>query len=155
MMGRTLSILFVAAASVISATSAEAAAPVATHGTFVAVDEPHAGDATGQGTFVTGINDRGVIVGNYSTSKNLTHSFRYSDGEFVEFNDPRAGSGPFQGTDAIDLNDWGAIAGYYLVAPTSSTGSSGVQVIIRRSTIPKRARLPARVRTPSVSTTTA
>src|SRR6516225_3892490 len=45
------------------------------HGVFTAVNDPHAGTASGQGTTVNAINDFGVLGGTYTDATGVSHGF--------------------------------------------------------------------------------
>jgi len=62
-----------------------------------------------EGTFPTGINNNGQIVGYYVDSSGIDHGFLYSGGTYTTLNDP-SGS---KGTVAAGINDQGQIVGHY------------------------------------------
>jgi probable HAF family extracellular repeat protein len=86
--------------------------PSATGGT---VGNPLSG-SNENGTYVTGVNNLGQIVGSFDDS-NGTHGFLYSDGTWTTLDDPAATGGTF----ATGINDFGQIVGYYF----DGTGSHG------------------------------
>ena len=56
-----------------------------------------------------GINDAGVIVGNYADSTNADHGFLYSNGSYTILNDPLG----VHGTGAFGINNKGQVVGIY------------------------------------------
>src|SRR5262252_8054771 len=50
---------------------------------FTAVDDPHAGTASGQGTSVNGLNDFGVLDGTYTDGNGVSHGFIDRRGVFT------------------------------------------------------------------------
>ena len=114
---RVFAVVFATAGLVLSAgqvRTVSAASSMAGH--YRTIDDPNAGLGSGQGTVPSGINDAGVVVGNYYTSTSEGFGFRYEDGRFSPVNDPNAGTGAFQGTDPLAINSQGVIGGYYLDA---------------------------------------
>lgn len=84
---------------------------------FTTFDAPGAGTAAGQGTYVSGPNPQGAILGTYLDASNVLHGcVRAKGGSITTFDAPGAGAGAFQGTLAYGLNPAGAITGYYLDA---------------------------------------
>jgi probable HAF family extracellular repeat protein len=63
------------------------------------------------GSFATGINDAGEIVGTYFDSEGLHQSFVYSDGEFRTISFPGAAQ-----TGISGINDRGDMVGFYFLA---------------------------------------
>ncbi len=93
------------------------------NGTFTAFSDPYAGTQAGQGTLANGLNNEGVIVGNYVDSSGHQNGFIYTgslttinSAAFTTIDDP-LGAG---GTEIYGINDAGQIVGSY-------TDSSGVQ----------------------------
>jgi hypothetical protein len=82
-------------------------------GTFVAINAPGAGTASGQGTIAYGINDAGVVTGHITDSAGVNHGFQDKNGRFTAFDDPAAGTSSGQGTRGANTTDSGAIVGYY------------------------------------------
>ena len=91
----------------------------------IAFDVPGAGTGTDQGTFVSGINAVGAIVGSYVDGNYVTHGFvRRPDGRITTFDDPdgRTATGcssAFEdalcgNTWAYGMNTWGVITGGYI-----------------------------------------
>jgi hypothetical protein len=71
--------------------------------------------AGGANTGVSGLNDNGDAVGNYSTRKHhIIGYLRAADGSVTDFRDPKAGKGEFEGTFVYGINDAGAIAGQFV-----------------------------------------
>ena len=95
-------------------------------GTITDFDDPNAPTATpSRGTFPSGINDNGQIVGNYTTGSydtlSLYHGFLYSiaNGTFTEIDEPNAGtenaaSYQKEGTIPVAINASGVVTGYYV-----------------------------------------
>jgi len=93
---------------------------------FSTLDDPNAGtNGPGgygvQGTFILGINDRGLITGNYGDANDITHGLLLSHGKWTTFDDPSAGTGPanpstgfFPGTDAAKTNIHVQTVGWYV-----------------------------------------
>ena len=75
-----------------------------------------AGTASGQGTFVSGINELGEVAGNYVDSNNVSHSFlRAPDGKITTFDPPGTEQtyyAGFNGSAALGLNAEGTAVGY-------------------------------------------
>ena len=95
-------------------------------GRYTTLDDPN---ANGVFTFADGINNRGQIVGIYSTqasvstgSTGVVHSFVLSNGHYTTLDDPNAGTGANQGTFAEGINDYGQITGYYVDAEGATHG---------------------------------
>jgi hypothetical protein len=85
-------------------------------GRIISFDAPGAGLGAGldQGTIAYGINDLGVIAGQFQDAGNVFHGFvRFPDGSFATFEAPGAGTGAYQGTVAYNINLEGATAGVY------------------------------------------
>src|SRR5262249_53491629 len=86
-------------------------------GTYTTLDDPLAGQGSGQGTFARGINSSGQIVGFYVDSGDTAHGFLYGGGVYTTIDDPSAGHGQDprgnRGTFATGINDAGQIVGYY------------------------------------------
>jgi hypothetical protein len=92
---------------------------------FITFDAPGAGtglspcDCGPEGTYPSGINGDGSIVGFYMDSSVVYHGFlRATDGKITTFDAPGAGTIPYpsqveQGTEAWGMNPEGAITGYY------------------------------------------
>lgn len=72
-------------------------------------------DVNINGSSPTGINDSGVIVGNYTDTNNSTHGYlRSPDGTLTVIDEPNAGQGPNSpGTFVTHINVKSAIVGYY------------------------------------------
>jgi hypothetical protein len=93
---------------------------------IITFDVPGAGTGTEQGTFVSGINAVGAIVGSYVDGNYVTHGFvRRPDGRITTFDDPdgrtaaTACSSAFEdalcgNTWAYGMNTWGVITGGYI-----------------------------------------
>jgi hypothetical protein len=82
-------------------------------GSFTTFQAPGADTTPGSynGTVPSGINDLGVIVGNYYDASGVGHGFlRETDGKFTTFDPPGVGG---YGTAAVAVNLEGAVAGYY------------------------------------------
>jgi uncharacterized membrane protein len=76
---------------------------------FVTIDEPNAGGNYGQGTFLSGITDRGTTVGAYIDSSGVQHGFvRDRAGRFITIDPPGSTT-----TDATGVNLSGQIVGWY------------------------------------------
>lgn len=91
---------------------------VAANGTYTVFDPPQAVSSFGEG-----INDNGVIAGEYRDSNLVRHGYvRQTDGTFVSFDDPNAAqvatTDVHIGTDPRRINLSGAIVGLY----SDSTG---------------------------------
>jgi hypothetical protein len=72
--------------------------------------------ASGDGTFPTGINQLGTIVGYYADANYVFHGFlRSPDGKFTTFDAPGAGTvaNDSNGTFPTGINEVGTVAGYY------------------------------------------
>jgi hypothetical protein len=91
--------------------------------TFTTFDAPGAGTGAFQGTFATGINPAGAIVGYYTDASGVNHGFLRAkddrdeeESTFTTFDAPGAGTGVNQGTFPGNINPAGTIAGYYFDA---------------------------------------
>ena len=60
------------------------------HGGFTTIDNPNAGTASGQGTNVGNIHDRGQVTGSYTDSNSSTVAFAGPPGSFATVSDPLA-----------------------------------------------------------------
>jgi probable HAF family extracellular repeat protein len=92
------------------------------NGIWTTLDDPLAKrDASGNltGTFASGINDAGQIVGSYLDSANRGHAFLYSGGVWTTLDDPAAGATGV--TSASAINDQGQIVGTF----RDGTGNHG------------------------------
>jgi probable HAF family extracellular repeat protein len=76
---------------------------------FQTIDPPSAGQAFFQGSFATGINSSGEIVGSYTDANQVTHGYLLSGGQYTTLDDPNAGGT----TTARGINDRGQIVGTY------------------------------------------
>jgi hypothetical protein len=97
-------------------------------GTFQTIDLPQAGTESDRGTFVTGINDAGTVVGYYGDQDRLNFGFhgfvRAADGSVTTFD--------FRKTDPKNnlqtlpncINKSGAVAGGYGIETNSFSGWS-------------------------------
>jgi hypothetical protein len=74
------------------------------HGQYTTIDDPN-----GLNSVVTGINDRGQIVGSYGDSSGAVHGFLLSHGQYTTIDDPNA----FSSTFVHGINDSGQIVGVY------------------------------------------
>jgi probable HAF family extracellular repeat protein len=79
---------------------------VYSRGSYATLNDPLGVD----GTFATGINDKGQIVGYYFDNRHNEHGFLYSGGVYTTIDDPLG-----SGTYATGINDEGQIVGYYIV----------------------------------------
>src|ERR1700757_4250991 len=64
------------------------------------------------GTFATGVNASGQVVGSYNDSGGSAHGFLYSGGTYTTFNDPDAGNGGDTIPDGI--NNLGQVVGTFI-----------------------------------------
>jgi len=81
---------------------------------YATLDNP---SAIGASTTVTGINDTGQIVGNYSNAGGL-HGFLLSGGTYIPIDDPFATNDTF----AYGVNGPGQIVGWYMDAMFATHG---------------------------------
>jgi probable HAF family extracellular repeat protein len=81
-------------------------------GSYTTLDDP----AATLGTFASGINGSGQIVGQYQNASGL-HGFLLSGGTYTTLDDPAA----TRGTNAFGINTAGQIVGYY----TDNNGDHG------------------------------
>lgn len=85
---------------------------------IITFDAPGADTTSGSfnGTFASGMNNRGVVTGSYVDANNVYHGFlRSPEGSFTTFEAPGADTtaGSFNGTSPNSINDLGAITGSY------------------------------------------
>jgi hypothetical protein len=95
-------------------------------GSFTSYEVPKAGTGAGQGTgcpgCFAGLNQLGVIAGNYTDSNNVYHGYiRTPDGKFTSFDAPGAGTAQYTGTGCysdcpVFINNWGSLTGVYIDA---------------------------------------
>jgi hypothetical protein len=75
------------------------------------------------GTYPSGINGWGGVVGAYQDANSVFHGFlRSPEGKFKTFEVPGADLSPFNGTSPSSINDLGAVAGSYYDANGFSHG---------------------------------
>lgn len=83
-------------------------------GTYNVFDPPQAG---AHSSFIQGINDDGVIVGEYRDANPVRHGYLLNNGTFTSFDDPDAAQLPVTatnvGTIPRHINSSGAVAGYF------------------------------------------
>jgi hypothetical protein len=94
---------------------------------IITLDAPGADTTSGSfnGTFASGMNNRGVVTGSYVDANNVYHGFlRSPEGSFTTFEAPGADTtaGSFNGTSPNSINDLGAITGSYSDANGFSHG---------------------------------
>ena len=78
---------------------------------------PGAGSGSGQGTFVAGITDAGLVAGIVVDSNNVSHGYlRSPEGKFEVFDPPGTAYLSGGGTTLIGVNEKGAAVGYYIDA---------------------------------------
>jgi probable HAF family extracellular repeat protein len=78
---------------------------------YTTLDDP----AASRGTFATGINAAGQVVGSYTDASGDSHGFIYAGGGYANFDDPNAGNGGDTLPDGI--NNLGQIVGTYINFP--------------------------------------
>jgi probable HAF family extracellular repeat protein len=78
------------------------------HGSYTTISVP----SSAIGTWATGINDLGQVVGYYKDSVNAYRGFIYSGGTYVTIDDPQAQIEYGTGTLVTGINDEGQIVGY-------------------------------------------
>jgi hypothetical protein len=83
--------------------------------TYITLNDPNAGTASGQGTLGAGINPLGVVVGFYYDSSNVRHGFvtKPPYTSFTEIDVAGGGTGLDQGTIVYGVSPAGAITGLY------------------------------------------
>jgi probable HAF family extracellular repeat protein len=82
---------------------------------FTTLDDPLATN----GTFATGINASGQVVGSYNDAGGTAHGFLLSGGTYTNFNDPDANGGD---TLADGINNLGQIVGTFINFPAQELG---------------------------------
>jgi uncharacterized membrane protein len=85
-------------------------------GNFTTIDDPKAGTnaSVGAGTYAEGINDRGLVVGNYVDNKGVNHGFTWSHGVFGTVpNPPGTDTAAGDGVIPSDESPSGVLVGYY------------------------------------------
>ena len=85
--------------------------------TYTTIADPNAS----YGTYATGVNDSGQVVGYYGDANGTTQGFLYANGTFTTISDPNATAGTF----VTGINDSGQLVGYY-TAVTSTPIPNGV-----------------------------
>src|SRR5262249_37745174 len=86
---------------------------------FTTLDDPLANSGTAKGTEARGINNAGLIVGDYTDASGL-HGFLFTGGSnFITLDDPLG----VRGTQAFGINDAGQIVGLFRDASTTAPGS--------------------------------
>jgi uncharacterized membrane protein len=88
---------------------------LAADGTYTIFDPPQSG---AHSSFAEGINDSGVVVGEYRDANLVRHGYlREADGTFISFDDPNAAQLPLSGanigTSPRRINASGVVTGYY------------------------------------------
>ena len=83
---------------------------------IIPINDPHAGTASGQGTWPWSLNSAMDVVGWYFDSNGVWHGFLrdYKTGKFTTIDDPHAGTASGQGTACDHINDNGEIVGSYI-----------------------------------------
>src|SRR5262249_23764813 len=76
-------------------------------GQYTTLDNPNA--QVDEGTFITGINNRGQMTGYYFDDNFINHGFLLSDGQFTNLDPPNAAFGSIPN----GINDSGEIVGVY------------------------------------------
>lgn len=71
--------------------------------------------AATKGTFATGINAAGQVVGSYTTGDGTSHGFILAGGGYANFDNNEAGSGGDTLPDGI--NNLGQIVGTFIIFP--------------------------------------
>jgi hypothetical protein len=99
------------------------------NGTFTTIQDPNATE----GTYATGMNDNGEIVGFFFNSTG-SHGFIDDRGVFTTINDPFG----MDGTYLLGVNDSGELLGSY----TSGSGPHGFVAIDPPSPVPEPRTLP-------------
>ena len=74
-------------------------------GKFTTINDPLASTI---GTWVSGVDSEGTVVGWYYNSKGAAQGFVDSKGTFRTIRDAGAGGGEYQGTYVADINDKGS-----------------------------------------------
>ncbi len=87
-------------------------------GSFASLNDPHAGNSFGQGTYPFSINASGAVVGYYVDSNNVAHGFLEQNGVFTTLDDPNASQVAQEGTYARGINNLGQIVGYSIASGT-------------------------------------
>jgi uncharacterized membrane protein len=93
------------------AVAATGASPVQ-HIQFITIDDP----LGAQGTWTSGINDQGDMVGTFNDSAGIRHGFLLHDGAYTTIDDPLAAAG----TVVTGINAQGDIVGFYYPHPNTS-----------------------------------
>lgn len=83
-------------------------------GVFTAMDDPLAGNAAGQGTAASSINDVGIVSGTYTDSAFVSHGFLERNGAFTTVDVPGAGTAAGQGTSIGNATNADVITGTYI-----------------------------------------
>src|SRR5262245_1998383 len=74
---------------------------------YTTLDDPSAVN----GTFATGVNAAGQVVGSYTDASGISHGFVYAGGGYANFDDPDAGNSGDTLPDGI--NNLGQIVGWF------------------------------------------
>lgn len=115
---RVVTIIFVAG----MLTVAEQGRVQAVGSRFDTLNAPQAGTNQGQGTWASGINSHGDIVGNFVGGKSVEHGFLLHQGHYTVLDAPKAGTKKGPGTFAAGINSQGNIVGFYFDANNVTHG---------------------------------
>jgi hypothetical protein len=83
---------------------------------------PAAGTAAGEGTVLGGVNDLGVITGDYVDAEGVAHGFVKASGSFVEIDAPGAGTMSGEGTLPAAISNKGTLDGAVINASGAFNG---------------------------------
>jgi len=99
-------------------------------GTYQTLTDPFSIPPTGEGyssgnrgTFVTGVNNVGQVIGYYYDSTGSEHGFLYSNGQYTTIDDPLA----VHGTYPVGINDAGQTVGNYFDNVSNPFDSVGTE----------------------------
>jgi probable HAF family extracellular repeat protein len=79
--------------------------------TYITISDPNAS----YGTYATGVNDSGQVVGYYGDANSNYQGFVYANGTFTTISDPNATAGTY----VTGINDSGQMVGYYTAVTTT------------------------------------
>jgi hypothetical protein len=103
---------------------------------YATIDEPQAGHGIGQGTVAVDINDTGVIVGYYFTSKRAERGFVLRNGKFTSISFPGPAGAKNPRTVVSGISDDGTMTGIFFDQAGDQIGFTDHAGKFRRISVP-------------------